>query len=58
MPCYWRHLIAVIDALPVFGTGTVLVPWGALCLLIGNVPKGLGLLALYGVISLVERTGA
>ena len=47
-------LIAVIDALPVFGTGTVLVPWGALCLLTGNVPKGLGLLALYGVISLVR----
>ena len=41
-------------ALPVFGTGTVLVPWGALCLLTGNVPKGLGLLALYGVISLVR----
>ena len=37
-----------------FGTGTVLVPWGALCLLTGNVPKGLGLLALYGVISLVR----
>ena len=47
-------LIAVIDALPVFGTGTVLMPWGALCLLTGNVPKGLGLLALYGVISLVR----
>ena len=47
-------MIAVIDALPVFGTGTVLVPWGALCLLTGNVPKGLGLLALYGVISLVR----
>ena len=47
-------LIAVFDALPVFGTGTVLVPWGALCLLTGNVPKGLGLLALYGVISLVR----
>ena len=42
------------DCLPVFGTGTVLVPWGALCLLTGNVPKGLGLLALYGVISLVR----
>lgn len=47
-------LIAVIDALPVFGTGTALVPWGILCLLTGNVPKGLGLLALYGVISLVR----
>ncbi len=35
-------LIAVIDALPVFGTGTVLVPWGALCLLTGNVPQGAG----------------
>ena len=33
---------------------SVLVPWGALCLLTGNVPKGLGLLALYGVISLVR----
>ena len=30
------------------------VAWGALCLLTGNVPKGLGLLALYGVISLVR----
>ena len=47
-------IITVVDALPVFGTGTVLVPWGALCLLTGNVPKGLGLLALYGVISLVR----
>ena len=47
-------LITIIDALPVFGTGTVLVPWGALCLLTGNVPKGLGLLALYGVISRVR----
>ena len=33
---------------------SMLVPWGALCLLTGNVPKGLGLLALYGVISLVR----
>ena len=32
------------------GAGAV----GALCLLTGNVPKGLGLLALYGVISLVR----
>ncbi|MBQ0038393.1 MAG: sporulation integral membrane protein YtvI [Clostridiales bacterium] len=47
-------LIAVIDALPVFGTGTVLIPWGALCLLAGNFPRGLALLALYAVITLVR----
>ena len=47
-------LIALIDALPVFGTGTVLVPWAALACLLGNVPKGIALLALFAVISVVH----
>ena len=47
-------LIALIDALPVFGTGTVLVPWAALLFLVGNVPRGLALTALYAVIYLVR----
>lgn len=47
-------LIALIDALPVFGTGTVLIPWGVLSLIIGNIPRGIALLALYAVISLVH----
>lgn len=47
-------LIALIDALPVFGTGTVLLPWAAVCCIMGNVPKGIALLALYGVIALVR----
>lgn len=47
-------LIALIDALPVFGTGTVLVPWALLLFLVGNVPRGLALTALYAVIYLVR----
>ena len=47
-------LIALIDALPVFGTGTVLVPWAALLFLVGNVPRGIALVALYAVIYLVR----
>ena len=47
-------LIALIDALPVFGTGTVLLPWAALLFLVGNVPRGLALVALYAVIYLVR----
>ena len=47
-------LIAVIDALPVFGTGTVLAPWAAAECLLGNVPKGAALLALFAVISVVR----
>jgi sporulation integral membrane protein YtvI len=47
-------LIALIDALPVLGTGTVLLPWAVLCLLSGAVPRGVALLALYAVIALVR----
>ena len=47
-------LIALIDALPVFGTGTVLVPWAAVECLLGNMPKGIALLALFAVISVVR----
>lgn len=47
-------VIAFIDALPVFGTGTVLLPWAVLCCLEGNFPKGIALTALYLIIWLVR----
>ncbi|MBQ2061785.1 MAG: sporulation integral membrane protein YtvI [Oscillospiraceae bacterium] len=47
-------LVAVIDALPVLGTGTVLLPWAAVLFLAGNVPRGLALTALYAVIAVVR----
>jgi len=45
----WALLIALVDALPVLGSGTVLLPWAAVCLLQGNVPLALGLSGLYAV---------
>ena len=47
-------LIALIDALPVFGTGTVLLPWAAVLCVAGNVPRGIALAALYAVIAVVR----
>ena len=47
-------LIALIDALPVFGTGTVLIPWAILSCITGQVPYGIALAALYAVITLVR----
>jgi len=38
---------ALVDALPVLGTGTVLLPWAVGCLLLGNVGRGIALLVLY-----------
>lgn len=48
-------LVAVVDLLPVLGTGTVLVPWGVWCLITGGVGRGIGLLVLYGVITVVRQ---
>lgn len=45
-------LIAIVDALPVFGSGTVLIPWAAITFLQGNNGEGLGLLLLYAVSAL------
>lgn len=40
-------LITLVDALPVFGVGTILIPWAAIELLLENLPKAVILLALY-----------
>ncbi len=39
--------IALIDLLPVFGCGTVLIPWALFCLLSGKSALGASLLVLY-----------
>lgn len=48
-------IIAIIDVLPVLGTGTVLVPWAVVELLLGNTSAGIGLAVLYGIIALVRN---
>ena len=47
-------LVALVDALPVFGTGTVLLPWALFSLLSGNWKLAIGLAALYGLVSAVR----
>ena len=45
-------LVALADALPVLGSGVVLIPWGGVALLLGQVPLCIGLLLLWGTITL------
>lgn len=47
---------AIVDILPVLGTGTILIPWGVVNLLLGNYPLGIGLLVLYAIITVVRQT--
>ena len=51
----WAALIALLDFLPMLGTGTVLLPWAAFCALSDALPRAAGLLVLYGVTQLTRQ---
>ncbi len=44
----WAVVIALVDAVPILGTGTVLLPWALICLLQGQHLRSVGLLCIYG----------
>lgn len=48
-------IIAVVDILPVLGTGTVLIPWAVFELFTGGYRVGCGLLIIYGVVLIVRQ---
>lgn len=47
----WAALVALVDAVPILGTGTVLLPWSLICFWEGNTTRGVGLLLLYAVVA-------
>lgn len=47
-------LISLLDALPVLGTGTILVPWSIVSFLQGQRLQALGLLGLYAAAMLIR----
>ncbi len=48
-------VIAVLDILPILGTGSVLIPWGILAAVNGNFKMALGVILLYLVITVVRN---
>lgn len=48
-------LIALVDMLPVLGVGAVLVPWSIVLLLQKNYRLGLGLLILFGAVTVIRQ---
>lgn len=50
----WAVLVALVDALPILGTGTVLVPWSVVCFLQGDTPRALGILGIYITAALIR----
>lgn len=46
---------AIVDILPVLGTGTILVPWAVYSLITGNIGMTVGLLVIYAMISVIRQ---
>lgn len=48
-------ITAAVDALPVFGTGVILLPWALCSLLLGSTRRGLGLIICWLAVSVVRN---
>ena len=48
-------LIAVFDIFPVVGAGLILIPWSVISLLSGSIAKGLGLFALWVIVTIIRQ---
>lgn len=48
-------VISAVDILPVLGVGTVMIPWAIICFVGGNITKGLVLISIYTVITVVRQ---
>ena len=55
-PFLFGILIAIVDVMPILGTGAILLPWSVISLVIGNTKIGIGMLLLYIVITVVRQT--
>ena len=51
----WAALVALVDAVPLLGTGTVLLPWALVCFLQDQHFRAIGLLCIYGA-AMLTRT--
>jgi sporulation integral membrane protein YtvI len=51
----WAALISLVDALPVLGTGMVLVPWSLVSFLQGDSIRAVGLLGIYATAALLRQ---
>lgn len=50
----WAGLVTLVDAFPILGVGTVLLPWATVSFLQGDGALGIGLLTVYGVVWLTR----
>lgn len=50
----WAAVICLVDAFPVLGTGTILLPWSLACLLQEDTARAVGLASIYVAVTLTR----
>lgn len=48
---------AVLDFIPIIGSGTVMVPWAVVDIIVGNYTHAVQLMVIWGIIALFRRLG-
>ena len=48
-------ITAVLDILPILGTGTVLIPWSLYSFVSGNIGLGIGLAIIYATVFVIRQ---
>lgn len=48
-------ITAIIDIIPILGTGTILVPWALYTLINGNIPLAIGIIVMYVCITVIRQ---
>ena len=54
-PVMLAAVIAIVDILPVLGTGAVVIPWAVISLITGDIWRCIGLIIMYLVITIVRN---
>lgn len=47
--------IAIVDIIPVLGTGTILIPWAVISFITGKTGLGIGLLVIYVIVLVIRQ---
>ena len=48
-------LIGFVDLLPIFGAGTVMIPWAIYLVLMGNIPLAVAISILWGIWAIIKN---
>lgn len=48
-------IIAVLDILPILGTGGIMIPWAVISFALGNTAMGIKLLVIYAIVTVVRN---